>query len=266
MTRPTETFAVYAIKYAHHERRSSANFIGGDSHDVSMPLDYFVWAVVGRERTFLVDTGFDQPGADKRGRRIITPIQQGLAAIGIEPASVRDIVITHMHYDHAGNRDLFPHARYHVQDQEMAFCTGRCMCHRPLAVHFEPDDVASMVHKVFANRVVFHDGDDEIAPGITVHRVGGHTAGLQVVRVHTAKGWMVLASDASHFYANMEEKRPFPAVYNVGDMLEAYQRLYSLADAPQLVIPGHDPQVLQRFPCASREHEGWIVRLDGDLR
>lgn len=266
MTMPTETYRVYAIKYAHHERRSPANFIGGDSHDVPMPLDYFVWAVVGKDRTFLVDTGFDQAGADKRGRRITRPIQDGLLAVGVDPATVQDVIITHMHYDHAGNRDLFPQARYHVQDKEMSFCTGRCMCHHTLAVHFEPDDVASMVLKLFKGRVAFHDGNDQIAPGLTVHHVGGHTAGLQVVRVHTEKGWMVLASDASHFYANMESKRPFPAVYNLGDMLEAYQRLHALADAPQLVIPGHDPQVLQRFPAAHRDHEGWIVRLDGDQR
>jgi len=263
---PTETYRVYAIKYARHERRSPANFIGGDTHDVPMPLDYFVWAVVGKDRTFLVDTGFDQAGADKRGRHITRPIHEGLQAVGIDPAGVQDVVITHMHYDHAGNRDLFPQARYHVQDKEMSFCTGRCMCHHPLALHFEPDDVASMVHKVFKGRVAFHDGDDEIAPGITVHHMGGHTAGLQVVRVRTEKGWMVLASDASHFYANMEGKRPFPAVYNVADMMEAYRRIYALADAPQLVIPGHDPQVLERFPAAGRKHEGWIARLDGDPR
>lgn len=263
MSRPAETYRVYAVKYAHHERRSSANFIGGDAHDVPMPLDYFVWAVVGKDRAWLVDTGFDQPGADKRGgRRISRPIDQGLAAIGIATNDVQDVVITHMHYDHAGNRDLFPNARYHVQDSEMAFCTGRCMCHRPLAVHFEPEDVASMVKKVFAGKVVFHDGDAELAPGLSVHHMGGHTAGLQVVRVHTEKGWMVLASDASHFYANIEQQRPFPAVYNVAEMMEAYQRIYALADAPQLVIPGHDPLVLQRFASAGDE----IARLDGDMR
>jgi glyoxylase-like metal-dependent hydrolase (beta-lactamase superfamily II) len=267
MSTPTETYRVFAIKYAHHDRRSSANFIGGDSHDVPMPLDYFVWAVVGKDRAWLVDTGFDQAaGAKRGGRKLTRPIQEGLAAIGLQAPDVKDVVITHMHYDHAGNRDLFPNARYHVQDKEMAFCTGRCMCHHPLAVHFEPDDVASMVHKLFAGRVQFHDGDEELAPGLSVHHMGGHTAGLQVVRVHTEKGWMVLASDASHFYANIETKRPFPAVYNVGDMMEAYRRIYSLADAPQLVIPGHDPQVLQRFPAASRELEGWVVRLDGAQR
>jgi glyoxylase-like metal-dependent hydrolase (beta-lactamase superfamily II) len=257
MTTPAETYRVYAIKYAHHERRSTANFIGGDTHDVPMPLDYFVWAVVGRDRAFLVDTGFDQAGAEKRGRSITRPIDTGLAAVGVQAADVKDVIITHMHYDHAGNRDLFPNARYHVQDQEMAFCTGRCMCHRPLAVHFEPADVASMVHKVFDGRVAFHDGDDEIAPGLTVHHMGGHTAGLQVVRVNTEKGALVLASDASHFYANIEQKRPFPAVYNVGDTMEAYRRIYALADKPELVVPGHDPLVLERFPSAGEE----IVRL-----
>ncbi len=266
MTTPAETYQVYAIKYAHHERRSSANFIGGDTHDVPMPLDYFVWAVVGQGKAWLVDTGFDQDGADQRGRKIITPIDQGLAAIGVAAANVEDVLITHMHYDHAGNRDLFPKARYHLQDKEMNFCTGRCMCHRPLAVHFEPKDVAGMVHKVFDKRVEFHDGDAELAPGLSLHLMGGHTAGLQVVRVHTQKGWMVLASDAAHLYANIEQNRPFPAVYNLADMLEANRRIYSLASAPELVIPGHDPAVLERFPAASREHEGWIARLDGGPR
>ena len=144
----------------------------------------------------------------------------------------------------------------------MAFCTGRCMCHPTLNHSFEAADVASMVHRVFDGRVQFHDGDSQITPGLSVHLVGGHTNGLQVVRVRTRKGWLVLASDASHFYANMLERRPFPIVYNVGDMLEAYTRVFALADAPERVVPGHDPDVLRRFPAATPRHEGWIVRLD----
>ncbi|VTU45685.1 N-acyl homoserine lactonase (plasmid) [Variovorax sp. SRS16] len=266
MAAAPETYRVFAIKYAHHERRSGVNFIGGDSHDVPMPMDFFVWAVVGESRSFVVDTGFDQAMAARRGRSIIRPIEEGLRAVGIDTSTVEDVILTHMHYDHAGNRDLFPRARYHLQDREMAYCTGRCMCHSPIARHFEADDVAGMVHRVFEGRVQFHDGDSQIAPGLSVHRVGGHTEGMQVVRVHTQQGWLVLASDASHFYANMEQRRPFPAVHNVGDMLEAYTRLYSLADAPHLVIPGHDPDVLRRFAAPSREHEGWIARLDASAR
>ncbi|MGH8764449.1 MAG: MBL fold metallo-hydrolase, partial [Burkholderiales bacterium] len=102
MTNTNETYRVYAIKYAHHERRSPENFIGGDSHDVPMPLDYFVWAVVGESRAFIVDTGFDQAMGSKRGRQITRPIDQGLKAIGVDVRTVQDVIITHMHYDHAG--------------------------------------------------------------------------------------------------------------------------------------------------------------------
>ncbi|RYF68479.1 MAG: N-acyl homoserine lactonase family protein, partial [Comamonadaceae bacterium] len=184
-----------------------------------------------------------------------------LAAIGITTDSVQDVILTHMHYDHAGNRELFPNARYHVQDREMAFCTGRCMCHATLNHSFEADDVSAMVQRIFAGRVEFHDGDSHLTSGLSVHRVGGHTDGLQVVRVRTDKGWLVLASDASHFYANIEHSRPFPVVLNVGDMLEGYKRIYSLADSPELVVPGHDPAVFDRFQAVDREKEGWIVRL-----
>lgn len=266
MTTPVPTYRVYAIKYAHQERRSSANFVGGDSHNVPMPLDYFIWVVMGEDRAYVVDTGFDQVAAAKRNKRIIHPVEEGLSAIGVSASAVEDVILTHMHYDHAGNGGLFPQARYHVQDSEMAFCTGRSMCHRPLAMHFEPADVAGIVHKVFDGRVRFHDGDALIAPGLSLHHVGGHTAGMQVARVHTRNGWMVLASDASHFYANMEQGRPFPALYNLADVMEGYARIRSLADAQPLVIPGHDPLVLERFPSIGRDHEGWIARLDGDMR
>ncbi|HLY54764.1 MAG TPA: N-acyl homoserine lactonase family protein, partial [Stellaceae bacterium] len=110
----------------------------------------------------------------------------------------------------------------------------------------------------FADRVVFHDGDEELAPGLSVHRVGGHTRGLQVVRVRTGRGHVVLASDAAHFYANWHERRPFPIVDSVADYLDALKRVECLADSPDHVIPGHDPLVLQLYPAVG---EG-IARLD----
>ena len=144
----------------------------------------------------------------------------------------------------------------------MAFCTGRCMCHPDVRRSFELDDVTAMVGRVFQGRVQFHDGEDEIAPGITVHHVGGHTAGLQFMRVKTARGWLVLASDASHFYANFEAMRAYATVYNVGDMLEGFARLKRLASSPRHVVPGHDPLVMRRYPPPRPELEGIAVRLD----
>ena len=258
-----DTYAVYAIKYAELSRPQSENFLDGDPHDTSaMPLDYYVWVIAGANRTIVVDTGFGADVAAKRGRRITQPVERGLAALGVDPGTVRDVIVTHMHYDHCGNGELFEHARYHVQDAEMEYVSGRCMCHREISRAFEADDVARMVHRVFAGRVAFHDGDDAIAPGVTVHRIGGHTKGLQAVRVATERGDVVLASDSSHLYAHMENGRVFPVVYSVGDVLEGYRKLYRLASSAQHVIPGHDPLVLERYPPASDASEGWIARVD----
>ncbi len=263
MSMQHDKYAVYAIKYAELPRPQSENFLDGDPHDTSdMPLDYYVWAIVGAERTIVVDTGFGADVAARRGRRITQPVERGLAALDIDPGAVRDVVITHMHYDHCGNGELFADARYHVQDDEMAYVSGRCMCHHEISKAFEADDVARMVHRVFDGRVVFHDGDDELAPGISVHRIGGHTKGLQAVRVATERGHVVLASDASHFYAHMENGRVFPIVYNVAEVLEGYRTLYALASSARHVIPGHDPRVIEQYAPASDATAGWIARLD----
>jgi glyoxylase-like metal-dependent hydrolase (beta-lactamase superfamily II) len=258
-----DTWQIYAVRYAHHERTARENFLGGDPHDDSpMPMDYFVWALVSAGRTIVVDTGFAEPMARKRGRIYLKPPAEGLRAIGIDPAKVKDVLITHMHYDHCGNDDLFPEARYHLQDREMRFCTGRAMTHPFTRFPFEEDDVVAMVRRLFNGRVVFHDGDEEIAPGLSVHHVGGHTMGMQIVRVATRRGFVVLASDASHYYANMERGLPYPIAYNALEVMEGYRRAYSLAESREHVIPGHDPLVLARYPAAAPELKGWIARLD----
>lgn len=259
-----DTYEIYAIRYGHHPRKASENFLGGDPHDVDMPLDYFVWAIVGEARTILVDTGFDQAVGTRRGRQTVKPVVDGLAAIGIDPGNVATIIVSHLHYDHSGNYDLFPRARYHLQDREMEYATGRAMCHQAIRNSFEPDYVVAMVRKVFAGRVEFHDGDDLIAPGVSVHRIGGHTKGLQSVRVDTRLGPVVLAADAAHLYAHLDGDRVFPTVYNVAETLEGYGRLRKLAASPRHVVPGHDPIVLKRYPAAKPGLEGWIVRLDAE--
>ena len=177
---------------------------------------------------------------------------------------MNDVIVTHMHYDHGGNRELFGSARFHLQDREMAYAIGRCMCHPALSGPFDVRDVCAMVEWVCARRGLFHDGDHELAPGLSLHRIGGHTAGLQVMRVWTRRGWLVLASDASHFYANMEQGRSSPIVYNLGDMYQGHRRCYELADGPANVIPGHDPLVMKRYPPPQPSLQGKIARLDTD--
>jgi len=257
-----EVYEVYAIKYAYHERKARENFIGGDPHDGPMPLDYFVWLVRGGEREVVVDTGFSAAVAARRGRDHLRCPTEGLRMLGVEASAVKDVVITHLHYDHVGNFDLFPAATFHLQDDELSYATGRHMSHPVFSGAFDVEDVVGMVRNVYRGRVRFHEGDAELYPGISLHLIGGHTRGLQVVRVATRGGWLVLASDASHFYANMEQERPFPIVYSVADMVRGYARLRELAESPAHIIPGHDPQVLRRYPAPRAELEGIAARLD----
>lgn len=264
MTR-AEPYEVYAVKYAERDGRRTEHFLGGDAHDGPMTMDYFVWAIVGAAGTWVVDTGFGPADAERRGRRLLRSTSEALATVGIDAATVSDVILTHLHYDHVGGFDQFPSARFHLQDREMAYATGRHMTRPVLSHAFTASHIADVVLAVHEGRVVFHDGDDDIAAGISVHLIGGHTAGLQVVRVAARNGTIVLASDASHYYENIETGRPFPIVLDVGAMVEGYDRLRRLAGKPSAIVPGHDPLVLERHAPADPSLVGIAARLDGEM-
>lgn len=251
-----DTYEVYAIKYASMPRRRRDNFIPADDHEGPMPMDFFVWLLKGQTRCILVDTGFSQATASKRKRQWLRCPIEACRALGVDPAAIGDVILTHLHYDHAGNLPLLPNARFHVQDSELDYATGRCMCLAPLRHTYEVDDVVELVRKVYAERVSFHAGDSRVAPGVELLLVGGHTKGLQAVRVHTERGWIVLASDAAHYYENIEGLRPYPLVFNVAEMLEGHRRLMSLAGAATMLVPGHDPEVLARYPRVAGDAVG----------
>lgn len=255
-------YEAYAIAYARHDRGAAENFIGGDPHNGPMPLNYYVWVLRNAQRTVVVDTGFDERGARLRGRTITNPVRDGLAALGVDPGAVEDVVITHMHYDHAGNDGLFPRARFHLQDSEMGFATGRCMCHAGMNHPYEVEDVVAMVRRVYAGRVCFHAGDSQLFPGISLHHVGGHARGLQALRVETRRGPVVLASDTAHHFTHLRQRRVFPTVDSVADVFAGYDRLQALAPGLDHIVPGHDPLVTRLYPAHSSATAGWISRLD----
>ena len=259
---------VYAVRYAHREARRPEHFYGPDSHDVPMAMDYFVWAVVPEDGpAIVVDAGFLPETARKRGRELTADPIEVLAALGVVAADVGDVVLTHLHYDHSGHLAAFPHARFWVQEAEVAFWTGRYAPRGEIGRIVTPEDIVELVRLNFERRVRFVDGDEEMAPGVTLHRVGGHAPGLQVVRVQTAGGPVVLASDATHFYANLQEDRPFSIVHSLPGMYDAFDRLRELAGGDdERIVPGHDPLVLERYPAAATELAGLAVELTPGAR
>jgi glyoxylase-like metal-dependent hydrolase (beta-lactamase superfamily II) len=255
-------YELFAIRYATRDARRSDHFIGGDPHDGPMPMDYFVWVAQGGGRTFVIDTGFSAEIAQKRKRTFLRSPIETLGLLGIDANAVEDVILTHLHYDHAGNFDRFPKARFHLQERELAYATGRYMQYPRLSHSFEVEDVCGIVRLNYARRVVFYNGDAELAPGITIHAASGHSAGLQFVRVKTRRGPVVLASDVSHFYENMASERPFTTAFHIGEMLEGFDKLIAMAPDESHIVPGHDPLVMKLYPAVSREFEGAVVRLD----
>ncbi len=249
-----------AIRYARHERSAAANFVVAvDDHDLPMPLDYYVWAIHREgEQPVIVDTGFGEQAAVARGRTITRPVVDGLRAAGIDHLSVEHVILTHLHYDHAGSISTFPNARFHVQDAEMAFATSRHVCSDATRAPFDGEPVAQLVRKLYADHVVFHDGDEDFAPGIRLYRAAGHTAGMMVVACETDRGTVVLASDVAHLYANITRAIPFPIFVDVAEYVRAQDKVMQLAGGSlDHVIPGHDPLVLACFPS-----ENDIARVD----
>jgi glyoxylase-like metal-dependent hydrolase (beta-lactamase superfamily II) len=264
MTDKSPEYKIFAIKYATRDARRSDLFIGGDPHDGPMPMDYFTWAVVGPDRVFLVDTGFGEKVGTRRGRKFLRCPIDSMKLLDIDPDSITDCVITHLHYDHVGNFSKLSHARFHIQEREMAFATGRFVRYPYFGHGFEEEDVVGMVRMNFKRRLEMYDGDMEVAPGFSVHFAPGHTAGLQVARVHTQRGYVVLASDSSHYYENIQKSRPFVAIVNVADTLDSFRKVERLADSPRHIIPGHDPLVMRRYPAPSANLEDIVARLDAE--
>jgi len=248
-----KTWDAYAMRYATVQRRRLENFIVHDLHDDATSMDYFVWFLRSGDETILVDTGFSEGAARARKRTFLRCPIDSLQAAGIQLDDIRETVITHAHYDHAGNTRKLLRTSFHLQEREMIFATGKEMRHAFMRHAYDPDDVCDLIYANFQERVAFHDGAYELRPGITVHWVGGHTRGLQIVRVHTKRGWIVLASDASHYLENLRKRSPYPIVADTGEMLRAYELVEELAESPDHIIAGHDPVTRSLYRAAGPE-------------
>ncbi|WDR04521.1 N-acyl homoserine lactonase family protein [Devosia rhodophyticola] len=259
-----DQYEVFALKYAQRNGRTRADsFQFDDDHASPHDMDYFVWILRNGARTILVDTGYDTKEAARRGRPILSEPIDMLKRMDIAPTDITDLIVTHLHYDHAGSLDQFEHAQFHLQQAELGFAVSPCMCHSALRAPFTADHVCTAVKQLYAGKLTFHDGSGQIVPGVRVHRVGGHSSGLQIVEVDTANGPLVLASDASHYYENFEREKLFPIVVDPLAMLDGFKLLQTYRAKGAIVVPGHDPEVLKRF--APVHDDGMTVRLDQPL-
>lgn len=263
MTNAPAEYEIYGIRYATNPRRKRGqNYILETAPTDALTLDFYCWLLKCGERVIVVDTGMDPAKAAHHGHDMLMNPVDGFRALGVDPAAVDTFIVTHAHYDHIGHLDAFPNARFHMQAEEMAYVTGPWMEKWWFRRAYEPDEISRLVHLLHAGRLDLHGRDKEIADGVTVHWVGGHCAGQEIVRVRTARGHVVLASDALHYYEEYERGVPFAVAFNLSDMIAAHDRIRELAESDDHVVPAHDPRIVSIYPPASPELAGKVVRLD----
>jgi len=251
---------VYAVRFAVLPAYPISSLILGAEKGKTLDLAMMAWAIRDRGgRIVLVDAGFYRPKFLERWkpRGHVLPSDAVARAFGVTPASVTDIVISHIHWDHADGADLFPRARVWLQREEYGHYVGENGAAADRAI--DPDVAKMLFDLNAAGRVRLVDGDDqEILPGIRVYTGGKHTWASQYVGVETRKGRVVLASDNAYLYQNLVERIPIAQTLDAASNLAAQARMLRLAATPDLVVPGHDPAVFSRFPMV-REN---TVRID----
>jgi glyoxylase-like metal-dependent hydrolase (beta-lactamase superfamily II) len=239
-------YEVLALKYGERDTTACQFFYREASHE-PITLDFYVWLILGASHPVLVDVGGSPEDAVARGLREYVSPAAMVERLGVPAADVPLVLVTHLHWDHFSNRAAFPGAEFWIQRDEVAFWTGPAARHEVYRQLASAPSLADLVTLNYGRRIRLVDGDREVLPGLSVHRVGGHTAGLQVVSVETARGRVVLASDASHFYRNIERRQPVQLITDLPAMLDAFDRIEALAGRDGLVVAGHDPLVAERY-------------------
>ncbi|MFG1193088.1 N-acyl homoserine lactonase family protein [Xanthobacter flavus] len=260
-------YNVFAINYASsiRERRM---FIGkNDDASEMILMSNYVFLIKNETKTILIDTGFNSTSAGRRGWAHDICPAEALTYCGVNPDDIQHVIITHMHYDHAGNMDKFKNARFYIQKREINFVMSEMMAHHHpnLGGPVDISDVQYLAELIFEGRVRIIDGYHNLVDGIELFLVGGHTPGLQIASVETARGKIVLAGDASHFIYNINHKRPVNYFVNLSEMMQGFETVEMLAVGREThIIPGHDPILMTMYPSPSPKAKGIVVQLDLD--
>jgi glyoxylase-like metal-dependent hydrolase (beta-lactamase superfamily II) len=256
-------YAVYAVQYGRRAGVRGEHFLGWDTasaqrHDTA----YFAWLALSADRTLLIDSGIRPDAAvPVTGWEFREGVADILQPAGIDAGHIDTLLLTHLHYDHAGGMRTVPNARVIVQRNELAYWTGPD-AHRISREEWltNPDDIRHLQMRAASGSVDLVAGDVTVAAGVSVYLVGGHTAGMQIVRVQAEAQPVVIASDASHFFENLETGRPGTILHDMPGIFRGFDRAQELA-AGGPVVPGHDPLVMERFEPVAGVPADRIVRI-----
>jgi len=228
--------------------KPSLTYLRGWGETLDIPLVMFV--IQGDGPPVVVDTGadFDRAWEHHGIRMEQTPEERpeaALRALGVDPAEVGVVVNTHLHWDHSSNNDLFPNARIVVQQRELDYAADPVPWHRR---QFERVPDLTAAWRQAEDRIEAVDGDAEVAPGVSVVHLPGHTPGSQGVVVSAETTRYLLAGDCIDLYENwagddQDDHIPSGFFTDIVAYDESLRRIEKLGCE---VIPSHDPLVVER--------------------
>jgi glyoxylase-like metal-dependent hydrolase (beta-lactamase superfamily II) len=246
---PKPEYEIFAIRYATIRDFQVAGLVQGADPSRKLDIAMMVWLIRGGGKNILFDSGFYREQFFKQWHvNDFSKPSEAVAKFGVKPEDVTDVIISHMHWDHADGMDLFPKAKIWLQREELEYYAGSAWQSRRTHGGIDPDVVLAAVKLNVEGRVGLVDGDaKEILPGIVAYTGGKHTYQSQFLTVNTAKGTVVLASDNMYLYENLDKHVPIASSLDKDSNLRAQDRMKQLASDPRLIIPGHDPAVMTRF-------------------
>ena len=243
-------YEIYAIRYATIPDFPVSELVAGAEPERKLDIAMMIWLVRGNGRNILVDSGFYHERFFKDWQvKDFTKPSETLKRVGLKPEDITDVIITHMHWDHADGMDLFPNARIWFQKDELEYYAGEAWQSKDTHGGIDEEDVLTLVRLNTQGRVGLVNGDaQEIIPGVTCYTGGKHTYQSQYVGVQTGVGTVVLASDNMYLYENLERHAPIATTVDAASNLRAQDRMKQIAARPGFIVPGHDPAVFAKFP------------------
>ncbi len=244
-------YEIYAIKYAGPFTRRLARVLYGKGWDENIEINYYIWAIQGKEEFVIVDAGCGPTGAREWNLKAYANPVEVLARIGVNGLNVKKVIMTHMHFDHVGGMEMFPAAfpmaTFYVQKKEYDFWIKNPLSKRP---QFNRDEIGlkAMADLEGTDRLALICGDQKIMPGVELLLAPGHTPGLQAVAVNTAKGTAIVASDLAHIHRALEEDITGTIYMDLLACLASYDKIRAKAASLDLVFVGHDAKMYTDFP------------------
>jgi glyoxylase-like metal-dependent hydrolase (beta-lactamase superfamily II) len=251
----TEFYSIKALHnlYIHFPVPGSLMYFQ-DKYDQTVQVFGYIWLIRGGGKTIVVDTGLGAPPTQgsKAERQVfgnfaIDPGKDTVSLLqkeGLAPEDVDYVILTHLHFDHCANIGLFKRAQIFISRRGWSSVVAP---EHPRLVPegLFPRSVYAFVLNEAWNRVMLLPAEAEILPGLQVFWVGGHTPCSQAIRVNTTRGKVILTGDTAFLYGNIEEDIPVGYCTNLAECFQAMDRFRREGD---LILPSHDPLVLERFP------------------